>query len=76
VQAFIKSDRPGKFGNLSIRYVRGLDPILYLMDADGTIVETLAIDKWNTDSIDEFLTAYLEPTSDKLDLDYLKTNMV
>lgn len=46
------------------------------MDADGNVVETLAIDKWNTDSIDEFLTAYLKPVNEELNLDYLKNNLV
>lgn len=30
--AFVKGDKPQKFPNLTIRYVRGLDPIIKLMD--------------------------------------------
>lgn len=73
IQAFIKSDRPSKFPNLSIKYVRGLDPIIKLYDKDGHLQETLAIDKWNTDSVEEFLNTYLESIDE---YDYLKTNKV
>jgi len=59
VQAFVKSDRPKAFPNLSIKYVRGADPIIKLMSEDGEVMETLAIDKWNTDSVEEFLQMYL-----------------
>lgn len=44
---------------LVCRYVRGADPIIKLMDEDGDVLETLAIDKWNTDSVEEFLNTYL-----------------
>ena len=37
VLAFVKSDRPAKFPNLQIKYVRGLDPIIKLMDKDGNV---------------------------------------
>ncbi|KAB7497426.1 hypothetical protein Anas_03583 [Armadillidium nasatum] len=29
------------------------------MDEEGVVMETLAIDKWNTDSVEEFLKTYL-----------------
>ncbi|KAF5271026.1 hypothetical protein FQR65_LT05376 [Abscondita terminalis] len=74
IEAFIKSDRPSKFSNLQIKYVRGLDPIIKLFDKDGHNQETVAIEKWNTDSVEEFLKTHLE--SDELEPDYLKTNMV
>lgn len=73
IQAFIKSDRPSKFLNLQIKYVRGLDPIIKLFDKDGHLKETLAIDKWNTDSVEEFLNTYLEPAEE---YDYLRTNRI
>lgn len=78
IQAFIKSDRPAKFPNLTIRYVRGLDPIIKLMDKEGNVVETLAIDKWNTDSVEEFLKTHLVSVNseDLNDLNYLQSNMV
>ncbi|XP_046387770.1 selenoprotein F [Ischnura elegans] len=59
IQAFIKSDRPAKYPNLQIKYVRGLDPIIKLMDAEGNVQEVLAIDKWNTETVDEFLRTHL-----------------
>jgi len=55
----VKSDRPAAFPNLTVKYVRGADPIIKLMDEDGDVMETLAIDKWNTDSVEEFLATYL-----------------
>lgn len=62
IQAFIKSDRPAKFPNLQIKYVRGLDPIVKLIDKHGNIKETLSITKWNTDTVQEFFETYLEKT--------------
>ncbi|XP_014611546.1 PREDICTED: 15 kDa selenoprotein [Polistes canadensis] len=59
IQAFIKSDRPSKYKNLQIRYVRGLDPIIKLLDADNKVEDILDIHKWDTDSIDEFLATHL-----------------
>jgi len=44
---------------LKIKYVRGADPIIKLLDDDGVVKEELAIDKWNTDSVEEFLTMHL-----------------
>ena len=55
----MKSSRPEAFPNLTIKYVRGADPVIKLMDEDGDVMETLAIDKWNTDSVEEFLNTYL-----------------
>lgn len=72
IQAFIKSDRPAAFPNLQIKYVRGLDPIIKLYDKDGHLQETVAIEKWNTDSVEEFLNTHLIKSDD----DYLRTNMV
>jgi len=60
VQAFVKSDKPGKFPNLQVKYVGGQMPQIRLLDAEGTTQETLSITKWNTETIEEFLTAYLE----------------
>lgn len=58
--AFIKSDRPARYPGLTIKYVRGADPMIKLLDEDESVAETLAIDKWNTDSVEEFLDIYLE----------------
>lgn len=59
IQAFIKSDRPRKYKNLQIKYVRGLDPIIKLLDADNKVEDILDIHKWDTDSVDEFLATHL-----------------
>ncbi|CAL7944064.1 unnamed protein product [Xylocopa violacea] len=59
IQAFIKSDRPTKYKNLQIKYVRGLDPIIKLLDADNKVEDILDIHKWDTDSVDEFLATHL-----------------
>ncbi|CAK9797467.1 Selenoprotein F [Anthophora quadrimaculata] len=57
--AFIKSDLPTKYKNLQIKYVRGLDPIIKLLDADNKVLDVLDIHKWDTDSVDEFLATHL-----------------
>ena len=44
---------------MKIKYVRGADPIIKLLDADAVVQEELAIDKWNTDSVEEFLKMHL-----------------
>ncbi|XP_043795550.1 selenoprotein F [Apis laboriosa] len=59
IQAFIKSNRPNKYKNLQIKYVRGLDPIIKLFDADNKVEDILDIHKWDTDSVDEFLATHL-----------------
>jgi len=61
VQAFVKSDRPGKFPNFQVKYVGGMMPQIKLIDGDDEVVETLSITKWDTDTIEEFLQTYLEP---------------
>ncbi|KAJ9582451.1 hypothetical protein L9F63_003209 [Diploptera punctata] len=76
IQAFVKSDRPAKFPNLQIKYVRGLDPIIKLMDKDGNVQDVLAIDKWNTDSVEEFLKTHLISENEENADDYLETNMI
>uniref|UniRef100_A0A8C2Z5R7 Selenoprotein F n=1 Tax=Cyclopterus lumpus TaxID=8103 RepID=A0A8C2Z5R7_CYCLU len=45
-------------GELS--YVRGSDPVLKLLDDNGNIAEELSILKWNTDSVEEFLSEKLD----------------
>jgi hypothetical protein len=60
VQAFVKSDKPGKFPNLQVKYVGGQMPQIKLIDAEGVAQETLSITKWDTDTIEEFLQTYLE----------------
>jgi len=55
VAAFVKSELPARYPGLTIKYVRGADPIIKLIDDEDEVAETLAIDKWNTDSVEEFL---------------------
>lgn len=43
-----------------LQYVRGSDPVLKLLDDNGNIAEELSILKWNTDSVEEFLSEKLE----------------
>ncbi|RMC08516.1 hypothetical protein DUI87_14762 [Hirundo rustica rustica] len=58
--AFVRSDKPKLFRGLQIKYVRGSDPVLKLLDDSGNIAEELSILKWNTDSVEEFLSEKLE----------------
>ncbi|KAK9404088.1 sep15: 15 kDa selenoprotein, partial [Crotalus adamanteus] len=60
VVAFVKSDKPKLFRGLQIKYVRGSDPVLKLLDDSGNVAEELSILKWNTDSVEEFLNEKLE----------------
>ncbi|CAL8324921.1 unnamed protein product [Boreogadus saida] len=59
-QAFVRSDKPKMFRGLQIKYVRGSDPVLKLLDEAGNMEEELSILKWNTDSVEEFLSEKLE----------------
>lgn len=86
IQAFVKSDRPAKFPNLQIKYVRGLDPTVKMLDSAGNVKETLNINKWNTDTVQEFFETHLEAagsatsssgnSGETEEEDYLKTNRV
>uniref|UniRef100_A0A8C7X819 Selenoprotein F n=1 Tax=Oryzias sinensis TaxID=183150 RepID=A0A8C7X819_9TELE len=58
--AFVRSEKPKIFKGLQIKYVRGSDPVLKLLDDNGNIAEELSILKWNTDSVEEFLGEKLE----------------
>ncbi|KAB0382122.1 hypothetical protein FD755_004039 [Muntiacus reevesi] len=58
--SFVRSDKPKLFKGLQIKYVRGSDPVLKLLDDSGNIAEELSILKWNTDSVEEFLSEKLE----------------
>lgn len=69
IQAFINS-RAAKFHNLKIRYVNGLDPVIRLFDDADNMVQTLAINKWTTDQVDEYFQTHLI----KEDTSYLTTN--
>ena len=46
-----------KFSNLKIKFVRGITPILKLLDDKHNVVDELNIQKWDTDTIQVFTTA-------------------
>ena len=60
VEAFVKSDRPSKYPNLEVKYVRGKDPTLVLYDEMDNQVDSLSIDKWTTDTVEEYLIEILK----------------
>jgi len=76
VAAFIKSERPARYPGLTIKYVRGADPIIKLLDEEEEVAETLAIDKWNTDSVEEFLDTVMVKQEIQIEDDQLLTNEV
>lgn len=59
IQAFLKSDKPNQFTNLKVKYVKGADPVLKFFDAQNNIEEVMSIEKWNTDTVEEFLQQHL-----------------
>jgi len=59
IQAFIKSDRPSKYKNLEIKYMRGKDPVIKLYNKGNVLEDELHIAAWNTDSVDEFFDTRL-----------------
>jgi hypothetical protein len=56
----VKSDLPSRFPGLEVRYSRGSDPFIKLLNDEREVVETLSIEKWNTDAIVEFLSERLQ----------------
>lgn len=56
----MKGDYSEKFPGLEVRYVRGSDPFIKLLNEKREVMETLGIDKWNTDALVEFLNERLE----------------
>ena len=59
VSAFVRSDRVRQFPGLRVKYTRGADPVIKLLNDNREVVETLGIDKWNTDSVEEFFREHL-----------------
>jgi hypothetical protein len=55
----VKGDLPSRFPGLEVRYVRGSDPFIKLLNEERETVETLSIEKWDTDAIVEFLNERL-----------------
>lgn len=56
----MKGGKSGEFPNLSIKYERGADPIIKLKNEKHEVVETLSIDKWDTDTVEAFLKERLQ----------------
>ena len=59
IQAFVKGSGKDKYPRLQVRYKKGASPTLKLLDDTNTVQDTLAIDRWDTDTIEEFLTEKL-----------------
>lgn len=55
----MKSDRPSQFEGLKVRYMRGMDPVIKLLNDKREVVETLSIQKWDTDAVEEFFVERL-----------------
>ncbi|CAM4950581.1 unnamed protein product [Rotaria socialis] len=55
-RAVLQVDRPSRFPSFSVEYVRGADPILNLYNDSDEQIESMGIEKWDTDT----LTAFLE----------------
>ncbi|XP_065203327.1 selenoprotein F-like [Planococcus citri] len=72
IQAFIKSKLPEQHPNLQIRYVHGRDPIIKLIDETDEVKEIIAIEKWNTETVNEYLKTHVEND----DRDCLKSNLI
>ncbi|CAD5234224.1 unnamed protein product [Bursaphelenchus xylophilus] len=61
VNAFVKTELSQQWGNkLRIRHVRGTLPTTVLKDSEGQPQKTLNIEKWDTDTITDFLNDWLE----------------
>jgi len=59
IQAFVKSDKSKDFPNLTIKYVRGAEPVIKLIESGGDVEEEMSIQKWDTDTIKDFLREHL-----------------
>ncbi|KAH7641229.1 salivary selenoprotein precursor-like protein [Dermatophagoides farinae] len=57
--SFIRGDKSKKYSNLKIKFVRGILPILKLLNEHHDVVDELNIQKWDTDTIEEFLDQHL-----------------
>lgn len=61
----MKSDRVKGFPGLTVTYKKGASPTITLKDHSHEVVETLNIEKWTTESLEEFCRERLsaDPTS-------------
>jgi len=58
IAAFIRSDPTKRFDNFSIKYVNYAEPKLKLLDSNHKVVDVLNIQKWDTDTIEEYLRQF------------------
>lgn len=58
MQAFV-NHHASKFSNLEVKYKKGADPLLKLIGDSNEVDEVLSIDKWTTDTVEEFLNEKL-----------------
>ncbi|KAJ1357246.1 hypothetical protein KIN20_015348 [Parelaphostrongylus tenuis] len=61
VEAFVREDMASQWGGkVRVRHVRGVRPQIILKDANGVTKQTLNIEKWDTDTITDFLNQWIE----------------
>jgi len=53
-------ERKDKFAGLIVKNVRGADPVIRLLDENKVVREELGIDKWTTDTVEQFLNERLK----------------
>uniref|UniRef100_A0A0R3S4Z0 Selenoprotein F n=1 Tax=Elaeophora elaphi TaxID=1147741 RepID=A0A0R3S4Z0_9BILA len=60
-EAFVKSNMVKKWGTcVKVHHVRGTLPTIKLLDEQGEVQKIMNIEKWDTDTITEFLNTWLE----------------
>jgi len=61
ISAFVRGNMKDQWGNrLKVRHVRGVLPTITLKNIEGQTVKSLNIEKWDTDTVTEFLNDWLE----------------
>uniref|UniRef100_A0A183CGY5 LisH domain-containing protein n=1 Tax=Globodera pallida TaxID=36090 RepID=A0A183CGY5_GLOPA len=60
IAAFVRSEMKNQWGSkLKVRQVRGVLPTILLKSEDGQTHKTLSVEKWDTDTVTEFLNGAL-----------------
>ncbi|KAI3415757.1 hypothetical protein GPALN_005341 [Globodera pallida] len=60
IAAFVRSEMKNQWGGkLKVRQVRGVLPTILLKSEDGQTHKTLSVEKWDTDTVTEFLNGAL-----------------
>ena len=49
-----------RFPTLTVKYKRGAEPVLKLINESNEVEDTLAIDRWDTDTVEDFLVEKLD----------------